>query len=385
MHPRAGQPPRLGLYRVQAFTEHSILFGLYCSIGVANFFYIYRDELAQRLTRTGLAAFMTFMSLSSAPVIALGIQFLLIAWDRTLKIFAYRWYVLVISSAFVLAIVQLGCAGRRHRPRDRQPRSSTPRPAGGGPRSSSTAPLRSCATRSSASASATGSGPGGGSPRSTTSIWPPPCASACRPSWHSASASRCTAIRIMRQRRLSDTAASYRRGYVVVWVGLIFVLATVNIWGAVSVMVMAYIGAGRLVLHRRRRRGRRSRRAHPAPTPAAVARRRRAAGPARPSGAAARVRPLPPRGAAGIPRNRNRPRHDDRDLPQAPRPAHPARAAGPLRAARHPDGGRALRDLRHRLGACPSWRCCRSRSASRRRQSCTPSTRGWASPARTTS
>ena len=28
------------------------------------------------------------------------------------------------------------------------------------------------------------------------------------------------------------------------WVGLIFVLATVNIWGSVSVMVMAYIGAG---------------------------------------------------------------------------------------------------------------------------------------------
>ena len=48
----------------------------------------------------------------------------------------------------------------------------------------------------------------------------------------------------MGQRRLSEEAASYRRGYLVVWVGLIFVLATVNIWGAVAVMVMAYVGAG---------------------------------------------------------------------------------------------------------------------------------------------
>jgi hypothetical protein len=108
VHPRAGQAPRMGLYRVQGFTEHSILFGLYCSLGVANLFYIYRDELAKRLTRTGLAAFMTFMSLSSAPVIALGMQIMLIAWDRTLKIFAYRWYVLVIASGFILAVIQLG-------------------------------------------------------------------------------------------------------------------------------------------------------------------------------------------------------------------------------------------------------------------------------------
>ena len=48
----------------------------------------------------------------------------------------------------------------------------------------------------------------------------------------------------MRQRQLSEEAASYRRGYLVAWVGLIFVLATVIIWGSVAVMVMAYIGAG---------------------------------------------------------------------------------------------------------------------------------------------
>jgi hypothetical protein len=48
----------------------------------------------------------------------------------------------------------------------------------------------------------------------------------------------------MGERQLTEEEASYRRGYLVVWVALIFVLATVNIWGAVSVMVMAYVGAG---------------------------------------------------------------------------------------------------------------------------------------------
>ena len=45
---------------------------------------------------------MTFMSLSSAPNIALGMQLMLIAWDRTLRIFAYRWYVLGITSAVLV-------------------------------------------------------------------------------------------------------------------------------------------------------------------------------------------------------------------------------------------------------------------------------------------
>jgi len=243
VHPRAGQPPRLGLFRVQGFTEHSILFGLYCSIGVANFFYIYRDELAKRLSRTGMAAVMTFMSLSSAPIIALGIQLMLIAWDRTLRIFTYRGYVLIISAALLLAVVRLGYENG----------------------------VVGLVIDNLLFDAKTGWG--------RTEVFEYGAAEVLRhpifgiglndwirPWWRKPSVDNfylATAmrfglpsllalciglgvhcIRIMRQRRLSDTAASYRRGYVVVWVGLIFVLATVNIWGSVSVMVMAYLGAG---------------------------------------------------------------------------------------------------------------------------------------------
>ena len=243
VHPRAGQPPRLGFFRVQGFTEHSILFGLYCSIGVANFFYIYRDDLTKRLTRTGMAAVMTFMSLSSAPVIAVGIQLLLIAWDRTLKIFAYRWYVLVISAGFILAVVQLGYANG----------------------------IIGLVFENLLFDAKTGWGrievfQYGAAEVLRHPVFGIGLGEWVRPWWRKPSVDNfylATAmryglpallafciglavhcLRIMRQRRLSETAASYRRGYLVAWVGLVFVLATVNVWGAVSVMVMTYLGAG---------------------------------------------------------------------------------------------------------------------------------------------
>ena len=63
--------PRLGFYRVQGVPEHSILFGLFCSIVVANFFYVFYERTTGRLLdRRWLAMVMTFMSLSSAPNIA---------------------------------------------------------------------------------------------------------------------------------------------------------------------------------------------------------------------------------------------------------------------------------------------------------------------------
>ena len=51
-------------------------------------------------------------------------------------------------------------------------------------------------------------------------------------------------VRIMVRRDLSEAAASYRKGYVIATLGLFFVLGTVHIWGAVSVFVMFYLGAG---------------------------------------------------------------------------------------------------------------------------------------------
>ena len=368
--PRAGQPPRLGLFRVQGFTGHSISFGLYCSLAVANFFYIYRDELAKRLTRTGMAAFMTFISLSSAPNIALGMQILLIAWDRTLRIFAYRWWVLGIISAVVVVFIQLGVEGG----------------------------LVGLVIDNFAFDPQTGYGRVdiifhyGSLEVIRHPIFGIGLNDWVRPWWKKSSVDNfwlitamrfglptllalCIGlavhtIRIMGQKRLSEEVASYRRGYLVAGGGLIFVLATVSIWGAVAVMVMAYIGAGAWFYTGDRGEAPETpprRRADARVTPATARRRGMLGGvdtggtPASPAAVRNRVaRPPPghPPGhraadpASGTPHAAGQARsHDDRDIPQAPRPAHPARAPGPLSAARYPDGRRALRDLRHRLGA----------------------------------
>ena len=52
------------------------------------------------------------------------------------------------------------------------------------------------------------------------------------------------AVQIMARRGLSEEAASYRKGYLIALAGLFVVLGTVHIWGAVSVFIMFYLGAG---------------------------------------------------------------------------------------------------------------------------------------------
>ena len=46
------------------------------------------------------------------------------------------------------------------------------------------------------------------------------------------------------RRGLTEQAASYRKGYLIALAGLFVVLGTVHIWGAVSVFIMFYLGAG---------------------------------------------------------------------------------------------------------------------------------------------
>ena len=52
------------------------------------------------------------------------------------------------------------------------------------------------------------------------------------------------AVQIMQRRDLSEDASNYRKGYLMAMAGLFVVLGTVHIWGAISVFVMFYFGAG---------------------------------------------------------------------------------------------------------------------------------------------
>jgi len=76
---------RMGLERVYAVFEHPILYGLFCSVAIANLYYVLKSGMLWRILLIGFSVVMTFMSLSSAPLLACGLQAMLIVWDKITK------------------------------------------------------------------------------------------------------------------------------------------------------------------------------------------------------------------------------------------------------------------------------------------------------------
>lgn len=108
-HGNVTDSPRAGtLWRVQSVFQHPILFGLFCSVAVANIFFIWRNSIARAFSGAGLALFMTFASLSSGPFLAAMTQLGLIAWGRITR---NAWWTLTIL--FVSCYVFLEFASNR--------------------------------------------------------------------------------------------------------------------------------------------------------------------------------------------------------------------------------------------------------------------------------
>lgn len=107
--PRQGNlDHRFGMTRAMGTLEHPITWGLVASMSVANVFYIYRKRLSVALGQAGFFAFMTFTSLSTGPLLSVLCQFGLIAWDRALAFFRFRWLVLVYLVLFGILLVRIG-------------------------------------------------------------------------------------------------------------------------------------------------------------------------------------------------------------------------------------------------------------------------------------
>ena len=80
---RTPSTSRWGLNRAQTVFQHPILFGLVCSLGVANFYFLNRAAApARAMFRTGFALFMTFTSLSAGPLLSAMIQCGMIFWEK---------------------------------------------------------------------------------------------------------------------------------------------------------------------------------------------------------------------------------------------------------------------------------------------------------------
>ena len=112
-HPNEFMHPRWGLDRVQGTFAHPILFGVFCSSGFSLSIYVlgYGKNLFQQMLRAAPSVITVFLSLSSGPLSALTAQLGIIAWDRILKNFKYRWNVFL--GLFIFAYIAIDLLSTR--------------------------------------------------------------------------------------------------------------------------------------------------------------------------------------------------------------------------------------------------------------------------------
>ena len=84
---------RMGFYRAQAVFEHPILWGVFCSLAIANVFYLnHRTSFFRGVALAGFATGMTFTSLSSGPLLAATLQVGIVGWGWITR---NAWWALV--------------------------------------------------------------------------------------------------------------------------------------------------------------------------------------------------------------------------------------------------------------------------------------------------
>lgn len=101
--------PRLGLDRVQLTFAHPIHFGLFCSIAFP-LCVVALGDIWSPLRRTvfgSLVALACFLALSSGALLAILLQFGLIAWSRLFAQFRLRWWLLVGLFGLAYVVIDL--------------------------------------------------------------------------------------------------------------------------------------------------------------------------------------------------------------------------------------------------------------------------------------
>jgi len=230
---------RWGMERVMAGFNHPILFGLYCSMALASAYLLYQSFMKRVLVMMFTFA-MTFMSLSAGPLIAAVVQAGLLVWG---KITGERWWLLAGLTAFCYVTVDMLS--------NRTPITI----------------LINYITFNPATAWT----------RVNTfnfgilEVWANPVFGIglndwARPSWLTGSVDNFWLLMAMRHgipgfvlifagtllhcRAIwssqipSAEVRAYRTGYLITVISLFLTLSTVHIWGAVSVFVMFFLGAG---------------------------------------------------------------------------------------------------------------------------------------------
>ncbi len=101
--------PRMGLNRVQFVFAHPILYGLFCSLGVATYFTAMKGFILgiRRWIFSGLMVLAVFLSVSSGPFLATLVQLGLLVWAFLLRNVETRWKILGGIAVVIYIILEL--------------------------------------------------------------------------------------------------------------------------------------------------------------------------------------------------------------------------------------------------------------------------------------
>jgi hypothetical protein len=234
---------RLGLVRAQTVFEHPILMGIVGSMGVANMLYIYRRKFIRSVQLAAFFVFMVFTTISSGPMISVGLQLAMMLWDRLLGFLKWRWFLLAAIAVAGLIFVRV--ASQFHLlDFIIQNLMFNPQTADGrliileyGAAEIARHPVFGIGLNDWVR-------PWYKKP-SVDNFWLGHAMRYGIPTVLFLGAALAVSFtRISMEKTLNRRESSYRTGYLITLAGLIVTLGTVYIWGSTSVFVMIYVGAG---------------------------------------------------------------------------------------------------------------------------------------------
>lgn len=110
VHPNVNYEPRMGLFRAQVVFEHPILYGVFCSAGIALAWAGLMAGGMDKMKRgfwTGVAFAAGFFSLSTGALLAMMIQIMLFAWEAVTWMVEKRWRLLILLTAVFYVTIDM--------------------------------------------------------------------------------------------------------------------------------------------------------------------------------------------------------------------------------------------------------------------------------------
>lgn len=100
-------PSRMGLERVQGPFEHSILYGAFCASAFGGAYYVLKSGLFSKIVTVPIIVASTVISVSSAALLAVVFQFVLIIYDHATRTIHRRWTIFGWGMAALYVLIDM--------------------------------------------------------------------------------------------------------------------------------------------------------------------------------------------------------------------------------------------------------------------------------------